>query len=312
MTIKFETTYISVPEMIVKIENKGIKVDYEHANKLLEFKNYYRILPYFKLKTTSTKAPKNIDFKYIERRYKFDKRLRSIMLEATESIENFVKNDITEYFRVSKTDFYSDFLNSSNSPIADFAKNTLQGKLYNEFNRSSCEGLYLHRTKHGCTFENIPIWVLVESLEFGTTIWLIQEIDRYANRNKSRAFYNIIKNKYDINPSEYITCLNSSKSLRNMCAHGNRLYKSSINLHKPRVPKNWPLVNNSGNMVTADNTQGLYRKLIGLKVFYKNRQDYWIEFIITIFEHFESNQDLVSYDDYHFSSDFYKVLLDLW
>jgi len=312
MPTLFSKPHFTVPEMIVKLKSKGIDVDNSHAKELLEFKNYYRFIPYVKLQTLSAEVPSCIDFKYIERRYKFDKKLRILMFEATESIENFVRNDITEYFRVSGQNFYSDFLNPSSQPIESFNSNGIVAKLNKSFVSSDFDGLVFHKRSHGCTLENIPVWVLVEALEFGTTIWLVDEIKKFDDLKKTRYLLNITSNKYDITVNEYITCLKSCKALRNMCAHGNRLYKHKLNRHKPKYPSRWPFVDLSNNNITPDNTDGLYRKLVGFKAFYKNKQEYWFDFLILIQDHFEANKDLVSYADYHFPPDWERVLLDIW
>lgn len=311
MAVPFHKPPISVQDMIAQIQARGIIVDVDHAKELFTFKNYYRYLPYIKLETGSTEAPKAVDLRYIERRYRFDKKLRNLLLDSTESIENFARHDITEYFRISGRSFY-DFLNPQNAALGTFGPNDLITKVNKTFTESDNEGIVFHKKKHGCVLENIPVWVLVEALEFGTTLWIIETIERDESSNRSRLFYNHLRNKYGIEYSSYHSCLKSTKALRNACAHGCRLYKSSLNAHKPKYPLSWMLTGVHGERLTSQNTKGLYRSLIGLKSFYKYRQESWLEFVVSLYDHFEANKGIVAYEDYHLHTNWVAVLLDGW
>ena len=70
----------SIENILGKIRARNIDVsDEQHATSLFTFKNYYRYLPYIKLKTSNPNAPQQLSFENIERRYAFDKKLRQIL-----------------------------------------------------------------------------------------------------------------------------------------------------------------------------------------------------------------------------------------
>lgn len=298
--------------MIYKLESRGIVVDHSYAHQLFKYKNYYRFLPYIKYPTCSANAPSSLDLFYIEKRYKFDKKLRSLLFESTESIENFARHDVAEYFRTTGFHFYNDFLNPSNVPISTFPTTSLIVKIDKIFNKGNSEALIYYKTTHFCTIQTIPLWVLLEELDFGTTIWLIQELKKFDDSTSARNLIQLINLKYGLTFTVYISCLKSSKALRNYCAHGSRLYKSHLNADKPKFPTIWRLFDSHGNCLDSTNTVGLYRKMIGLKVFYKNRQDIWIEFLLTLMYHFDENPDVACYEDYYFHANWENILADSW
>lgn len=314
MVISSNKNYSDIPTIINKIKSHGIKVDNtkdeSYITNLFSFKNYYRFTPYIKLKTSNPNAPIHLTIEHIEERYKFDKKLRYLLLESTESIENFARNDITEYFETQNIHFYRDFLqpkfNSGNLPIKDLPKNNLLSKLHEAFDKSDFAGLAHFKSTLKCTLENIPVWVFLESLEFGTILWIIDEIKNHEEQNKQRNLINLIKNKYNLNITVYISGLKSCKALRNHCAHGCRLYKSQLNSYKPKFP------DKINNIDYIKNSKGLYRKLIGLKIFYENRQELWFDFIVQINDHFNLNikKSIISFNDYDIPLDFNNTILD--
>lgn len=304
MTTPLNKTAISVLDMINKIKGRGILCDDVYLKNLFTFINYYRFLPYIKhqLKHYSNSQP--IDFSQIENCYKFDKKLRGLLSESTESVENFIRNDLTEYFRSKNQHFYTDFLKSNYLHIPS-DQNTLLKDIEKTFQKTPNDGVNHYKKKYSCTIDTIPLWVLVEALDFGQSIWFVKEINKYDQTG----FRTYIHIKYNILPSEYLTCANSTRDLRNVCAHGNRLYLNTLNGHKPKFPSSWNFINPQGNPLTTENTLGLYRKLLGIMFFYKNRPDAWFDFIENIHQHFENNKGIISYADYYMTSEWQDSLM---
>lgn len=295
------------PEQIIrKIRSRGISNSADQDIKdLFFFINYYRFLPYIKL-LTSKKSTTN--FEEIKKCYWLDKKLRVLLLSITESIENFIKNDITKYFISQNTNFYTFFRNNPkphhpHHPL----KKQLYEKLDDKFQKGLNDSLNHYKTEYNCNINNIPIWVFIELLDFGDCLWIIDEI----NRLDHSTFSKIINDKYGsgVTYNIYKTCAESTKDLRNHCAHGNRLYMQKLERHRPAFPC-WNMKNTQQQPLSANNTSGLYRKLISLMCFFKNRQLAWLETVIAIHDYFEDGKNVISADDYSMPQDWETVLLD--
>lgn len=312
MTNLFNKPPINIQNIILKIIQYGITItDQNEVIELFKFVNYYRVLPYIKIKPNHYASSQHQTFTNIKKLYIADKKLRGLLCSSTESIENFIRHDITEYFTSSNKNFFTDFLQPHIGDVVDSSGNkTLYGDLKKTFDNTKNQSVLYYKENYHCDFSEIPIWVLLESLDFGQIIWFITEIFKFDNNTNNFTLENIIWSKYNLKPKVYKASARCTKDLRNTCAHGIRLYANTLRTQKPNFP--WQITDIDGTILTPTTTTGLYCKLLGLKCFYKKRQDPWFDFIFSLNEYFEENKSLLSTSDYFFKENWQTILLDTW
>ena len=203
---------LAVEQQIAHMKEKGITFNLcseeEAAEYLARANNYLRTASYRKLFPQQIDGPRvgeyvNLDFERLRTLSRIDRRLREALLLATADVEHFAKMKVLRLVEERGEDGYaivSDFFAS----LGRDERRRMQGRL----DRRGAEGeghdmytgdLIAH---YGST---LPLWVLVEVLEFGAFLTL----------------YKFCANRWcdeDMLQEHYV--LKSTKALRNACAHG--------------------------------------------------------------------------------------------
>lgn len=222
--IKTPTSY---QQQIEILKNRGLLIEDENrAITILERINYYRFMAYgLTLKRTSTLEEiyeDGVSFESIFSLYEFDKKLRTLLLEAIESIEIAFRAQIAYHHA------------HTYGPLAYreagcFSKVTFHEKFLNNLERSLKENkneLFVahHYSKYQGQF---PIWVAIEVLSFSTLSMLYKNLE---NTVKQR----IAKKYYGVHFSYIQSWLHTLTTIRNIVAHHGRLYGKQL-IIRPKI-----------------------------------------------------------------------------
>lgn len=222
--IKKPTTF---EEQVQILKNRNLFIeDEEKAKHILSCVNYYNITGYgytFK----SNDMYNDISFEKLYRIYLFDKRIKSIILYATEIIEHNLKTKLS--YVIAHNHGALGYLNVNN-----FKSEKEHKILIDKFQRAVRKNSKLEFVKHhNEVYEGkFPIWVATELFTLGMVLNCYKNI----NRNTKKTIANMIGTG-PIQLESWIDCI---LYLRNMAAHYMRLYRVNIQKTPKRCSVNCP------------------------------------------------------------------------
>ena len=169
MSSKNPKTY---DEQLEILKNRNLKIlDEKLAKKILSVENYYALINGYKELFLKSSNPEifqdNIYFENIFSLFDFDRKLRMILLKYILIVERTIKTKISYHFSLKYND---DYLQINNFDIKDNKKNLKIPRLIHNMEKTI--GIYSnerntpinhYKNKYGM----IPLWVLVEKLNFG-------------------------------------------------------------------------------------------------------------------------------------------------
>lgn len=195
--------------------------------------NYYRLSGYwyaFKLidPFTGEKTFRpGTTFQMIRDLYGFDRRLRLLFMDALERIEvaifrtQLVEANTTSYgpFGYAEQKNYNPKFDSSNlMKLLNYISED-EARSYEEFIRR-------YRAKY-IAEKYLPLWMVAELMSFGQLLTLY--------RNQHLAVKQAISHQYNLFPMVLDSWLLTLNTIRNSCAHHNRLWNRPLPL-KPKLP----------------------------------------------------------------------------
>lgn len=240
-----EKEFKTYDELINVLKNRGMDFpdleSEEYAKNLLSKIGYYRLIngysKPFLLSISPDKYKSGTSIKEIHSLYQFDENLRRIFLKYTLIVENNVKSLVAYHF--SEKYGHKNYLlyNNFDTSLKDSTEqimgliSDIQRQIASRTN-DPCISHYLRN--HGY----IPLWVLNNILTFGN-------ISKFYSLMKP-AERKMVSKEFDIQDHIFKNCLIYLTSVRNYCAHSNRLYCYRIskplldsNIHSEfNIPKN--------------------------------------------------------------------------
>lgn len=231
--MRYEKPARSLESQIDLLRERGLDVPDElYANRWLKHVSYYRLSAYmlpFKVPETDTYTP-GTNFEQITKLYRFDRRLRLILLEALEIIEVGLRACLTYELAIAKGPF-------AHSDPATFAKHFDHPAMMDEITRmerDTKETFVAHFRSKYFSEPQIPIWMATELLSFG----LLSRMYGAAPLAVKKKF----ASRLDAADTYVHSWLHSLSYVRNVCAHHSRLWNRVLAI-KPRLPKtsrSWP------------------------------------------------------------------------
>ena len=208
-------------EQISILVSRGVQIitpeDKSFAKKTLQHEGYYNLINgYNKLFLSGTDVYKpGTTLQEIYALYSFDKKLREIFLQNILHLETNIKSLIAYYFPQSHPE--SNYLIYGNFDTAkrDAYKNIpeLIAEIQRQIaNRCSDPSITHYLQSYGY----IPLWVLNNILTFGTISKFYSLMLQQERQSISKIFH--------LSDNELESILFYISSVRNFCAHGNRIY----------------------------------------------------------------------------------------
>lgn len=213
--------FLSFQDQIHKLRSKNLTIsDSSYAERMLREIGYFGLIGGYKepFKNPTTKKYKDgTTFESIVELYKFDETLRELFLKYILKIERHIRSLLSYYFTAKygeNQSFYLDVNSYVSFPNRSNDVSKLIGILDSLANKNSD---YPYINHQRLTYGNVPLWVLVNGLTFGTLSKFYGLVQPDIRTKISRNF-NAIKEKQLTQYLKVIT------KFRNVCAHNERLF----------------------------------------------------------------------------------------
>lgn len=255
-------------ELITLLRSRGVSIDTNddiaYAKRVLSQIGYYNLINgYNKLFLVDPNNSNDVykpgtTLQEIHGLYQFDKALRNIFIKYILSVETHIKSLIAYYFSEKHGhknfliyDNFNTNIKNSHRQIPELIAN-IQSQLAS---KSSDPSIQHYFQEYGY----VPLWVLNNILTFGTISKFYRLMKTDERQSVSRHF-NMLDNELE-------NCLYYLSTVRNFCAHDNRLYCYRSN--KPLIDTKYHQAlnipkNNSGEYLYGK--RDLYAAFIALKL----------------------------------------------
>jgi abortive infection bacteriophage resistance protein len=212
----------TLEEQIQILKKRGLVIDNEDvAFQTLQRINYYRLSAYGLSLKNNDRFRTGVTFTQIHALYEFDHRFRYLIMDLTEQVEIAFRTHIS--YRIAHTYGALGHLESAHFENENYHEAFLV-ELNKEVRRSQEIFIKHHFHKYEA---NIPIWVAIEVLSFGTLSKLFSNMKNEDKNYIARSNYRA--------PAIYLeSWLKCLSYVRNICAHYGRLYNRPLT-SKPRL-----------------------------------------------------------------------------
>ncbi|HPF49876.1 MAG TPA: Abi family protein [Caldisericia bacterium] len=253
----YDKDFKSTEELAERLISQGIQ-GLDNSEKLkeeiiskLKYVNYYRLKlywhPYRKhLGGDDYEFYNGVTFEYIWNLYRFDRRLRLLVLDGIERIEVAIRTLITHlhsrdygkwgYLNLNQNTFpfMGETINilGKRRTIPDYV--TFLSKILHKVNQSEkSEDFIQHHLSKYMPDQYLPMWIVAEVMDYGMMYQAFKGLD---NKLKTE-IANIFSTKHSrIDWGILYTWLDSMRYVRNICAHHSRLW-NRILTNRPTIPK---------------------------------------------------------------------------
>ena len=164
----------------------------------------------------------NCDFNQIIELYEFDRELRLLCLDAIDRLEVALRAAIIDALTVRKGP-HIHILSKEFGYFAYFVN------FWNQSWKAKSIAIDHYKKKYQDPKEP-PLWVLLESLTYGTLSTFFADLTITNRKFIARAF--------SLHETILVSWLRSLTVLRNKCAHHNRVWNGVYNANTPIIPRN--------------------------------------------------------------------------
>lgn len=201
-------------EQLNKLISRGCIVsDKNHALRMLQSVNYYRLTAYFlPFKKADGSYAEGTTFNNVYRIYEFDRKLRGLLFSVVEEIELMMRTQLSYYHA------------HQYGPLGYIDENNFNNKhnhqkfichIYKSVENNQKQAFVKHHleNKEG----KFPVWVIIELFTMGELSLFYADMSVQDKKTLARELFD---STYK-NVSTWLRCLTD---LRNYCAHYSRLY----------------------------------------------------------------------------------------
>jgi len=233
-------TYEQQLDMLIDEKNLVI-VNRQYAEKILKQISYFSLVSGYKelFRNPSTKKYKDgTTFEEIVALYKFDESLRELFLKYLLVIEQQMRSLLSYYFAENYGEDQKHYLSHTSYNYIPKHANGINQLISTLKDIATSSTNYHYVTHQRIKYKNVPLWVLVNVLTFGSITFMYRYLPQKIQ-------IPISKNYDKVNEKELLQYLQVLTKFRNVCAHSERLFsyrtKNDIpdtSLHlKLRIPK---------------------------------------------------------------------------
>ena len=205
----------SFEEQLNKIIQRGcIVADENHALRVIQHVNYYRLTAYFlPFKKADGNYHNGTTFNNVFRIYEFDRKLRSLLFTVVEEIELMLRTQLSYYHSMKYGPLgYLDDINfdTQRHDHTRFLEHIEKSK-----NNNKTQAFVKHHIEN---YEGkFPVWVIIELFTMGELSLFYSDMYTSDKKELAKSLFNSTHK----NVSVWLRCLTD---LRNYCAHYSRLY----------------------------------------------------------------------------------------
>lgn len=225
--------FMTYEQQIQKLKGKHLVIeDEEFAKGILHRKSYFALISGYKnlFKNPTTRNYwDGTRFEDIVALYQFDESLRELTLRYLLHVERHIRSALSYAFCDCFGETQTTYLDRNNYYLVDQMREIEVDKLIDRYLKppvtkgSSHPYVEHNRVQHG----NVPLWVLVNALSFGT-------LSKMYEFQKPQIQTDISHEFEGINERQLGQCLQVLTNYRNVCAHNERLF--SYRCAKNEIP----------------------------------------------------------------------------
>ncbi|WP_025020671.1 Abi family protein [Ligilactobacillus equi] len=271
----------SVEEQIKLLESRGLKFsDKAKAQAYLLTNNYYSIINGYSkifMDSDSDKYISGATFDEIISLYFFNRELRKTLLDSLLLAEHHLKSILAyrfeEYYQ-GKKEAYLDVSSFNHEKSLDISYIiTKISRTITNKSRYKNNAINHYREKYNF----VPLWVMVEFLEFGDILTLIKVLPTDLQNKIAHDCYNFIKRENkdsehgQFSPNIMISFIEVLKDLRNACAHDDVL----LNFNSIKTAIYYPYLHDIHDSIIRDDDKTrrtVYCAMIILECFISNNE----------------------------------------
>lgn len=226
---------LSLPDQVAILRTRGLVIDDQAvAEYYLKFIGYYRLSGYWRYFTDRNDGPRErfyegTTFQKVLDLYTFDRKLRTLLLDALERIEIAFKATVSQEGCMAKGAFWlcdpANFgYGTHESVLKDI--DTAIGK-----ESSKHQHLFIKHFYSKYSDERPPSWMIIETLSFGA-------LSRVYNSSRGE-IQAAVAAHFGVNRSVLESWMHALAFARNVCAHSSRLCTRTFTI-KPKIPHKFP------------------------------------------------------------------------
>ena len=238
--------FLTYDQQLQKLRDKHMTIgDDDYAKEMLHRYGYFALITGYKdiFKNPTTKNYcDGTTFEDIVAIYQFDKQLRELTFRYLLLVEQSMRSLLSYSFCDAFGDNQAAYTSPQNYDTSTPAKSREVLKLINNYLNPllTKQTQYPYIEHHKSAHNNVPLWVLVNALTFGT----LSKIYEYSKPQVQSA---ISREFQSINESQLRRILEVLTDFRNVCAHNERLFSHKCARHdipdlllhkKLGIPKN--------------------------------------------------------------------------
>ena len=230
MKARYAKLPLPVAEQVKLLEKRGMIVaDPSFAAKALSSVSYYRLSAYsypFRANPDTSRFRDGTTFERVWRYYRFDRRLKNVVLDGVERVEIATRTKIVNWFTQQYGAFgYRDTANFA-APV-DKVRYSKTLTLIDDETMRSNEEFVAHFRKVYDTSDGLPLWMATELMTFGNMLTFFRMLKMKDKKAIAREF--------GLNADTFETWLKSLNFVRNVCAHHGRLWNRHLAI-APGIP----------------------------------------------------------------------------
>lgn len=214
-------------EMLALLESRGLLVeDRKRAEHILSNVSLTRLENYLMALAESTdpvRFREGATFEQAYALYGFDRRLRELIFHEMEKIEISIRTHMAYACNAREKGYW--FLNPEYFRSKNGQEKTLR-HIKMELDRSDNEAIKLFKAKYSNEFP--PSWIALEAVSMGTLNILYSQLGDESLRHN-------ISGYYGLDPETFSSWIRHLVSVRNSCAHHNRIWNSTPSI-KAMIP----------------------------------------------------------------------------
>ena len=225
--MQYKKKPFSFPSLADLLLDRGLIASKSELKSVLSRISYYRLsgywYPFRLLPGNEFKEGTNLEI--VLHYYNFDNALRILVFKALETIETKLKNQIMHHHvhRYGP----NGYRDRKNLPFMDNREHSdFLEKLRSKYSSSRAKFIQHFKDKYG-NENDFPLWMACELMSFNSIVRLFRGME-FGMQQAIASDYRIA----DIVLSSWLLSLNS---VRNICAHHNRLWNRTIGL-SPMIP----------------------------------------------------------------------------
>ena len=253
----------------ILLEKDLIIKNTDKAKKYLLTQNYYNLINgYGKFFPRSNKKYiDNTNFDEIAHLYVYEREIKHAIFRATLDMETHFKAIFVHRFGELYKDLDAPYLNThcyTQENLAQVKKTILKlSQIISKYQKEKHTSIHHYISRN----ESVPIWVLANYIEFGTLRSMCStaptKLQNIVAKDLSTFIHEHIQLPYTFPPETMLSFINNINSLRNICAHNNRL----IDYQCKSDSKYWAPLHKKYNNMPNDKRSSVYWVILSLQCF---------------------------------------------